>query len=256
MSTPHVTGTVALIRSANPLLSNADTKSILMQNTSTTASGLPYPNALGAAQAALLTNGGLTPLFIFYSIEDYDFLQTVNPQMGAAALMQGVVPTKKSGGRAFYCTFSSIGNPVVGYGSFLDGAIPIPKSCSADNLIPRARILVFTRPRDSQGVTLTPLFRASYVNPDINPNTTALRHYIAAGQAERDALAPAVWNIDGVEGYLYSAVGAQPAGTSRILRGFNPTSLNWVLFPESDLAAWQARGFTGGTTLVGFGYLN
>ena len=98
MATPHVTGTVALIRSANPLLSSVDTKSILMQNTSTTASGLPYPNALGAAQAALLTNGGLTPLFIFYSIEDYDFLQTVNPQMGAAALMQGIL-TAISGGK-------------------------------------------------------------------------------------------------------------------------------------------------------------
>ena len=257
MATPHVTGTVALIRSANPLLSSVDTKNILMQNASTTASGLPYPNALGAVQVALSTNGGQTPLFIFYSNQDYDYLQTVNPQMGAAALMQGVVPTKKSGGRAAYCTFSSIGNPVVGYSSFLDGVIPIPKSCSADNLIPRARIFVFTMPRDSLGVALTPLFRASYVNPDINPNTIALRHYIAAGQAERDAVTSNVdWFIDGVEGYLYSASGAQPAGTSRILRGFNPTSLNWVLFPESDLALWQSYGFTGAATVVGYTYLN
>ena len=32
--------------------------------------------------------------------------------------------------------------------------------------------------------------------------------------------------------------------------------LNWVLFPESDLAQWQSYGFTGATIIVGYSYLN
>jgi subtilisin family serine protease len=258
MATPHVTGTVALIRSANPLLNNADTKSTLMQNVSTTPSGLPYPNSLASVQAALSSNGGLTPLFIFGSIDDGDYFQTINPQMGAAALLLGPITVTKSGQRVQYGTFSTIGSPIAGYSSFYDNiAIPLPKGYGTDNFIPRAPIRVFTRPRDEQGVALTPLFRASYVNPDIANTTIRLRHYIAAGQAERDAVSlNADWVIDGIEGYLYSAAGAQPAGTSRILRGFNPTSVNWVLFPESDLAQWQSYGFTGAATVVGYAYLN
>ncbi len=257
MATPHVTGTVALIRSANPLLSNADTKSTLMQNVSTTPSGLPYPNSLASVQAALSSNGGLTPLFIFYSIEDYSYFQTSVPQMGVVALLQGPPTLTASGGHVQYGTFSALGSAVAGFTSFYDNiVVPLPKGYSGDNFIPRARIRVFTRPRDDQGVVLTALFRASYVNPDTGNTAIRLRHYIAAGAAERDALDAAIWRIDGVEGYIYPASGAQPPGTSRILRGVHPTSLNWVLFPESDLAQWQSYGFTGAATVVGYTYLN
>lgn len=257
MATPHVTGTVALIRSANPLLNNADTTSTLMQNVSTTPSGLPYPNASAAVQSSLSTNGGLTPLFIFASIEDNSYFQTSVPQMGVVALLQGPPTMTASGGHVQYGTFSALGSVVAGFTSFYDNiVVPLAKGYSGDNFIPRARIRVFTRPRDGQGVMLTPLFRASYVNPDIGNTTIRLRHYIAAGSTERDALDPALWRIDGVEGYIYPASGGQPPGTSRIVRGFNATSLNWVLFPESDLAQWQSYGFTGGTTVVGYTYLN
>lgn len=257
MATPHVTGTVALIRSANPLLTNADTKSTLMQNVAMTPSGLPYPNALNAVQSSLSTNGGLTPLFIFYSINDNSYFQTSVPQMGVVALLQGPPTLTASGDHVQYGTFSALGGEVAGFTGFFDNiVVPLPKGYSPDNFIPRARLRLFTRPRDIQGVVLTPLFRASYVNPDAGNTTIRLRHYIAAGPVERDALDPAIWRIDGVEGYVYPASGAQPPGTSRILRGVNPTSLNWVLFPESDLPQWQSYGFTGAATVVGYSYLN
>ena len=200
MAAPHVTGVVALIRSANPLLSTASVKSSLQQTAATTALGLPYTNALAAVQSALNTNGRLTPLFIFFSADYADYFQMIVPQMGASALMQGVLPATLSGARVTYGTFSSIGNPVTGFTSFLDGTIPVPKGYSVDNLVPRARVRVFTKPRDAQGTTLTPLFRASFVNNAPGETTFLLRHYIAAGQAERDDLSTSIWKIDGIEG--------------------------------------------------------
>lgn len=214
MAAPHVAGVVALIRSANPLLTTADTKSILLGTAAATSLGLPYPNAHAAVQSAINTNTRLTPLFSFYSLDDVDFLQTSVPQMGAAALMGGMLPAPKSGARLHYGTFSSLGNVVSGYGSFLDGAIPLPKGYSPDNFVPRARLRIFTTPRDALGTTLVPLFRLSYVNPDLSATSIRVRHYIAAGQADRDALSPAIWAVDGVEGYVYSVAERNPLARS------------------------------------------
>ncbi len=255
MSAPHVTGVVALIRTANPLLSLQATRDILTQTASFSSDGRPMPNALGSVQSALATSGRLTPLFILYSIDYEDYFQTIVPQMDASAVMQGVLPPLVNGYRVRYATFPTMGNAVAGFTSFFDGVIPVPKGLSPANLLPRARIRVFTTPRDAQGSMLLPLFRASYVNPDYNATAVRLRHYIAVGTADRDSLGTSSWKIDGVEGYIYPPSASQPAGTARIVRGFNPASLNWVLFPEVDLVAWQAAGFTV-STFVGYAYLN
>lgn len=80
--------------------------------------------------------------------------------------------------------------------------------------------------------------------------------WIAAGQAERDDLSSSIWKIDGIEGYVYPAASAQPSGTSRIVRAHNPSTLNWVIVPETDLALWQSYGFTAAAVLIGYAYLN
>lgn len=113
---------------------------------------------------------------------------------------------------------------------------------------------IFTTPRDASGVSLIPLFRMSYA--DASANGTLARHYLAAGNTERNALSTSVWFLDGIEGYIYPPNIAQPAGTIRIVRGHDAANLRWTVYPESEISAWQARGYTSGTTFIGYAYSN
>lgn len=92
MSTPLVTGVVALLRSLNPLLTADDVKSAITQTAPPHPHGLRIPDA-GAAVARVLgqVNGAvaparLTPMFVLRSQFDSDRLYTPRPQAAMAAL--------------------------------------------------------------------------------------------------------------------------------------------------------------------------
>ena len=72
-----------------------------------------------------------------------------------------------------------------------------------------------------------------------------------AGQAERDALDPVYWNIDGVEGYLYSASDAQPAGTNRdeLTREGGQTKVPCLKITD---AAGKSQWLYDSTVIIGY----
>jgi serine protease len=255
MAAPHVTGAVALVRSANPLLDDAAVRSIMTTTANTsTISGQRIPNVNAAVQNALSGNGRLTPLFILFASANGNYFQTVAPQMASAAIIGGLLP-RPGAGSVSYRSENSLGSLVTSFPSY--GLPPMARPKPPEplpNVTPRANMRVFTTPRDSSGAQLTPLYRMSYA--DASASGTLTRHYIAAGNAERNALSPSIWNLDGVEGYIYPSNIVQPAGTIRIVRGHDAANLRWAIYPESEIGAWQTRGFTSPTQFIGYAFAN
>jgi serine protease len=254
MAAPHLTGAVAMVRSANPLLNVASVKSILNSSANTsTISGQKIPNVSAAVQSALAGNSRLTPLFILTSGSTGNYFQTTVPQMAASAIFGALQPRASVGATSYFsdistgtlvASFSYGGEPV---------ALPKPPAVAPDTRA-IANMRIFTTPRDAAGVSLVPLFRMSYADTSVNGTLT--RHYLAAGNAERNALSTSIWKPDGVEGYIYPTNIAQPSGTIRIVRGHDAANLRWTVYPESQIATWQARGYTSGTTFIGYAYPN
>jgi serine protease len=255
MAAPHVTGAVAIVRSANPLLNVASVRSILdsSANTSTIA-GQKIPNLSAAVQSALAGNSRLTPLFILTSGSSGNYFQTTVPQMAASATRGWLLPRASVGVTSYFSDINT-GTLVPNFLSYGGEPVAMPKPPEvAPDRRAIANMRIFTTPRDAAGVTLVPLFRMSYA--DTSANGTLTRHYLAAGNAERNALSTSVWNLDGIEGYIYPSNIAQPSGTIRIVRGHDATNFRWTVYPESQIATWQARGYTSGTTFLGYAYPN
>ena len=130
--------------------------------------------------------------------------------------------------------------------------MPMPQAPhTTDNLKPRARLKVFTTKKDASGVDLCHVFRYSYTD------SVTVRHVYAICAADRDANISPVWKYDGVEGYMYSPVNPQPAGTVAVYRWVKPTTATYMLVPNGDQAFWTSKGFqSDGTGILGYAYLN
>lgn len=260
MAAPHITGLVGLIRSTNPLLTTAQVRSNLQQAAGgsfiSTAWGYGLPNAAIAVSNAL-SNQRLTPLFAFYNSSANDYAYTVFPQMGAA-LNDGAVPpfVGSSASTGGYYTYSWIGNTVAQYPTTFAGVtIAVkPGQVSADNYRPRAKLNVFTTPRDGAGTTLWPICRFSYVV------SSAVRHVMdTSATCAASAIGPGIAILDGQEGYVYPPNQAQPAGTEPVIRmemipsGGAPTV--FVLTAMSDQAYYIGLGFFN-PVVLGYAYLH
>ncbi len=245
MATPFIVGIAALLRTANPLPGPATVLDKIKQYASRAASPDEYwghgiPNAAASVQDMLATNNRLTPLFSFANATYSDYFYTVVPQMASAAIGLGLLPQPPAGPAAY----TPIGPDATAYMSYFPGVSGTP----------RASLRVFTTPKDSSGVTLYPLYRLSYV--DTSPGSSIVRHFYAAGDTDRATVSP-LWKLDGIEGYLYRYDQAQPPGTVAVLRRVNPATSSYVIFPENELAFWEAEGFTGihHISVVGYAYL-
>lgn len=66
------------------------------------------------------------------------------------------------------------------------------------------------------------------------------------------------YKLDGIEGYLYPKTMAQPVGTMRLMRKYNPERDDHAIFPESRLSAMAAQGYTqnSGSDWIGYVYPN
>lgn len=116
--------------------------------------------------------------------------------------------------------------------------------------MPRARIKLFTTPKDSAGQALHPVYRFSYADGSI------VRHVYAVGPVDRANISPA-WKLDGIEGYMYPPTIPQPSGTSAIYRWVKASASSYMLVPNGDQAVWTARGFqSDGTGVLGYAFLH
>jgi serine protease len=249
----------------NPLLSAAEVRSIL-QNTARFTGDATLGRGIVSAQGSVLATLGvsnaarvynrLTPLFSLYSAGAGDYLYTTVPQMASAAIndtgrrkySSTPNPTAVSGATPYV---SRGADPAVaGYSAFPGGA----------GQIPRAAVFLFTNPstflaadRKSQ---LVPLYRLSYVaDSATNPNNRD--HTYTTDAAGIAAYQSVGYKLDGIEGYLYAKT-ATVAGTVKLLRRYHPGRDDHAIFPESQLAAMLAEGYTqlSGSDWLGWVYPN
>lgn len=273
MSSPYLAGSAGILRSINPLLTKANTRSLFTSNLENppgwnTANGLGKANVHLAVQAALGRAGGqvltnrLTPLFSMYSFQAEDHFYTTFPQMGAAAVWSAGGPNPGiPDGYWREAGYSSIGPDVVGYGYF-PGAGCVVSPCEPE---PGASVYVFTTDRSPNGMLLVPLYRLSFngTNPN-NPGNAYNRDTTytteAAGIEKFHGLG---YNLDGIEGYIYKKCTPEPscipAGAVQLFRRYNSQRDDFAIFPKSELSAMESQGYTsisGFADVLGYVYPN
>ena len=254
MSTPHVTGIVALMRSVNPLLTTNDIKSRLFSTASNPSGGLwdigfGTPNAQAALTSVLTTTNRLTPLF---SLKQWpvgtDYYYTIVPQMGSAATNN----TLAVGGG----NYAPLGPTITGYPSFPGGK---------GGFTPGAQVWVFTthvNPMNA-GTELSPIHRLSYScalaelqRPICATDSYHVDHAYVADLNDLSSLTAAGYQLDGIEGYVYPNWAPQPPTTTRLIRARNPSTDDFALFPESESSNMTAAGYVDSVATVGFAYPN
>jgi serine protease len=276
MSAPFVSGIAGLVRSANPLLSRAQVRQILVETASRgglwdVQLGYGWPNASAAVNRALGTAAGqvpanrLTPLFSLYSVQGGDHLYTVFPQVAAAALY-GFLSEVCNRARPtdFPCSsipYSTVGPAVAGYPQF-PGFPCFGSSCA---YTPRSSAYVFVSQTSpyAGAPPLVPLYRMSYnprrsggtgPNRDITYTTdpAGLRSFRSVG-----------YEWDGTEGYIYQRCTPEPQcippGAVRLYRLYHPARDDYAIFPASELAQKQAEGYISTPGLndwIGYAYPN
>ena len=253
MSAPYVSALAGLLRSANPLLSKGDVRSLLIDNADRAGSwhfqfGYGVPNAaasvadaMGVAAGQTLPNR-LTPLFSLYSTTVGDFLYTTVPQVAAAAIWD-------SG-----ADYIPQGPGVPGYYEF-----PGDPGCQVGPcffMSPSASVYIFTSDKApySGAPPLVPLYRMTA--PGLDTNYTTEPNGILAFK-------DVGYELDGIEGYIYQRCTPEPscipAGAVRLWRLYNYSRDDYAIFPESELAAMQASGYTstpGANDWIGYVYPN
>ncbi len=280
MATPHLSALAGILRSINPLLPALPTDHngqaeprtairTLLHNsgshqTPSARWGHGMPDAaVAVADTVAQTANRLTPLFAFYSSGRYDYLYTTVPQMATAALAGFITPDPCAW---FPCSpwyASTGGTTVTGYAQF-------PDAGTESTSVPRAEVWIFTTPQNpkNSSIPLVPLYRFSWRCGDPTPYPPAVcssnsQHTDSAYSADPingiGFFESAGYRLDGIEGYIYPRTMAQPAGTVRLMRKYNPTLDDHAIFPETRLAAMLAAGYTdntGGTDWIGYVYPN
>lgn len=241
VSSPLIAGAAALVRSANPLLSSAATKSALTayanpygQSSYYVGAGVPnvndsvYNTLFGASG-----NGGLTPLFALLGGSPSNRFYTTVPQMASAA----IIGTLKHGQIGYaglsYAPSSAEGSTVSDYA--FPGASGTP--VAAVNVLTTI---------NRHGRPTVPLHRFSYAD-----------YSLVAIHGYDNYVIPSFSGYvrDGIEGYLYSPYSPQPFGTVALMRKRNPGTGRWALFPGSQQSYFAGLGYTetvGGVETLGY----
>lgn len=292
MAAPHISGLVGILRSVNPLLPSVDgqgssgtsIKSIIQQSGRNNAAnrdvwGYGMPDALAAVQATIATNQGrLTPLFSLYSAGRSDSFSTIVPQMAIAALEGTLQPRRTTDCEPVLappynppippipapCKYSGMGTAVTNYPAF-------PGVPGGGQEAPAAMAYVFTTPKTNAGESLVPLYRFSWKCGDHTPgapftpaicstNLTHVSHGYSADPVNGLTYFKAAgYKLDGIEGYIYPRSIAQPAGTVKLMRKYNPDRDDIAIFPDSYLWYYTTNGYSqniGNTDWIGYVYPN
>ncbi|HEX4881687.1 MAG TPA: S8 family serine peptidase [Porticoccaceae bacterium] len=261
MAAPHVSALAGILRSINPRLSRTAIRDRIRASGSdfsnqTPALGSGMPNARTAVdQTIAQTLNKLTPLFSMYSSGRLDYFYTTVPQMAAAAAWGTLRPVNSTAGTSY----ASVGTGITSYGSF-PGA--------PSTAVPKAEVWLFTTPENpkSASIPLVPLYRLSWKCGDptsapptiCSSNANHMDVTYTADTAGVNAFKSAGYKLDGIEGYLYPKTMTQPLGTARLMRKYNPARDDHAIFPESQLSAMAAQGYTqnSGSDWIGYVYPN
>ena len=277
MSSPHVAGLVALMRSANPLMSKGAIKNALYASTGpctgtdSSKCGAGIPDAGKAVRNALGSSAKnrLTPLFSLYSAIGSDHVYTVVPQMAIAALNSGQL-LPQPGGELFHSpiptsiSYGPIGNLVPGYSQF-------PDCTFSPCVTPLAMVSVFTSYVDptAPSTELVPLYRMSW---SCSGTCSHVSHTYTTSSTGISAFQSVGYVLDGIEGYIYPSTKAQPAGTVKLCRKYSPTGDDYIIFPgtgaggatcgngdgftkdSSGVVRTDYTGTVGGTDWIGWVY--
>jgi serine protease len=258
MSAPYIAGVAGLLRSVNPLLTKSEIRTALITNGDRTTwhpqFGWGLPDADAAVEDVFGTVGGqvlanrLTPLFTLYSPDAETHLSTSVPQMASAAIDDAETyyfPRPQS-------------PPVGGYNDF-------PRICVVGPCPdPRASAYVFTSENaPAPGLpSLVPLYRMSF-DKDFGGNPQNRSFFYTTEVVGIEFGKDIDYELDGIEGYIYPRCtpepGCIPAGAERLYRLYHFNRDDYAIFPESELASYQADGYVGQPSLndwIGYVYPN
>lgn len=261
MAAPHVTGSLAIARSINPL-STASTIVALVTSTGTNvpkppgvypAGNYKMPNLLAAVNQAI-ANGSTWPAFAMVtSGGSWNRFTTVAPQMARAAIAGTMLPTLNASTTPVYNVPDANAPVVSGYSTFPDSPLQ-----------PRAYFKVYTKLKSSQ-TTLKPLYRLSKLqdvgngrdecgNPMPVPGKAIpVIHAYTTSKATRNQLtgngAGQCYKYDGVEGYVAPS---NLGSLQQLYQIYNPTADSYIFVPSSKVALANSLGYTHYQTSLGW----
>lgn len=267
MAAPFVTGIVALMRSANPLLTATEIRSRLLATSDRASNrdiyfGAGKPNASAAIDAVLADTNRLTPLFSMQTAyptteNPRNYLYSTVPQVGAAAYNGNFLPVEIGAG-----SYAAYGNPVAIFPGFPGGGPA------------RAQTWIFTTHVNpiNPAYDLKPIYRMSrrcYVGaPSCNSYSIDVDHYYASDYAEVQSMIAREWghSLDGIEGYVYpegqipnmpqGTSYPQPANTVKLVSGTawipNSPGYKHAVYPEGQ----APDGYIYLLKTLGYVYLN
>lgn len=261
MSSPYGAGLAALLRSIDPLLTKSQVREALINNANRADADIPdpkfgygVPDAAASARSFLgtvtgqVSNNRLTPLFSLQSFVAETHFYTTAPQMASAAIKDPEV-------------FFTTTGPEVSHYTFFPGARCVIGPCVE---IPKASVFIFTtdNPPFPGAPDLVPLYRMSF--DDVWQDNSANRSFFYTTEAAGlERLRDVGYRFDGIEGYIYPRCTPEPScippGAVRLYRLYNLDMDDYAIFPETELAEFQAAGYVGQSGLndwIGYVYLN
>ncbi|MFA5590188.1 MAG: S8 family serine peptidase [Lysobacteraceae bacterium] len=266
MSTPHVSGLIALMRSIDPLMSSETLRGHLRAASrqpdgsigTSNAYGAGLPNAGIAVDRVLAQTNRLTPLFGMVHPYRNGMFFTTSPQMANAAHL-GTMPPGTPSPSGWSSYYNNFGNQV----RYNGGWYVIPHL--GDTAL--ADVWIFTthiNPKSST-IDLLPLYRLSYLCVDTAPaaphaycatNPHKQEHVYSTSKSEVNSFIAQGFRYEGIEGYVYPASQPKPVGTVSLMRAYKPSEHGYALFPEDRQSYYAGFGFTSNVTTIGYVYRN
>lgn len=258
MAAPHVTASLALVRSINPLSTAASIIS-LVQSTGTNvpkpvgSGSYKMPSLLAAVNQAI-SNGSTWPAFAMVtSTGQWNRFTTAVPQMARSAIAGTMLPTLIAPFSPVYYVPDPNAPLVTGYSAFPDSSVQ-----------PRAYFKVYTKLKASQ-TSLKPLYRMSKLQNlgngrdecgnlmPVSTKTIPVIHTYTTSKSVRNQLmgtgAGQCFKYDGIEGYVAPS---NLGGLQELFQLYNPTADSFILVPSSKVSLANGIGYTQNQTSLGW----
>ncbi|QJR15052.1 S8 family serine peptidase [Usitatibacter palustris] len=254
-SAPFVIALAGLMRSANPLLTAQEVRTIIYETATTPVAGpagTGYTYYIPDAEAAVRRAIGpgvrnrLTPMFTLYAPATRQHIFTTSVQTALAAAA-GELRSKET---TLHPVFESFGNPIPGYPQF-SGRLCDDQGLTCRNVPARSLFSVFTTENSPDGRPLVPLYRMSYRHSISGGASFYRTFYYATSEAEVRERQNDGYFLDVVEGFVYSPEGAPPPGALRLCPAFDAPSPGFggsILYAAATCDRGDLRNAAGETT--------